>query len=303
MNIQDLEYITAIAESGSIGKAAEKLHVAQPSLSKCIRKIENEYGIVLFTRVKGVSARITPEGEMFLSMANEILLSHNRFREQLKRYRKTEKDTMTLGMTAQRTADIGDKLLEEFYRDRPGVLLQIEVRDSNGLTQGLQDQTLDLAVLSALEKQKGIHYARLKRSCFGVLLRDNSPAAEKAVCLEDVKYPVLRLEDLQCERFAVNTPGSASRMILDEIIKKNNISLELIDTAINQSRKAMVTSGIASSFVPIWEGRDTVTSGGRTVYMIHPDQNVYYDICLACSQGAQNSRVFQKLYQILKKMI
>ena len=42
MNIQDMQYITAIAEAGSIGRAAEKLHVAQPSLSKCVQKIERE---------------------------------------------------------------------------------------------------------------------------------------------------------------------------------------------------------------------------------------------------------------------
>ena len=71
MNLQDIRYIAAIAEKGSINKASRTLFVSQPSLSKCIRKVENEYGITLFTRTKGSSLELTPEGRCFLEMANE----------------------------------------------------------------------------------------------------------------------------------------------------------------------------------------------------------------------------------------
>ena len=45
MNFRDVEYIVKIAECGSINKAARELYVAQPSLSKCIKKVEDEYDI------------------------------------------------------------------------------------------------------------------------------------------------------------------------------------------------------------------------------------------------------------------
>ena len=79
MNIQDIRYISAIAEAGSISKAADRLLVAQPSLSKCIQKVEKEYDVTLFTRTRGSSSELTEEGELFLEMAREILNSHGRF--------------------------------------------------------------------------------------------------------------------------------------------------------------------------------------------------------------------------------
>ena len=111
MNIQDMQYITAIAEAGSIGRAANKLLVAQPSLSKCIQKVEREYGITLFKRVKGVSVKLTPEGELFLGMAREMLLSHARFQEQLRRLKEVQNNSLVLGLTYQRTVDLAGAIL------------------------------------------------------------------------------------------------------------------------------------------------------------------------------------------------
>ncbi len=303
MNIQDIAYIKEIAEAGSIGRAAASLHVSQPSLSKCIRKIENEYNIVLFSRVKGVAVKLTPEGEYFLKMAEEILLSHSRFLEQIRRYQHLEKNTLTLGLTYQRTADLADAVLSEFYRENPQWILQIQTRNSKELMAGVRDHSLDYAVLSTLKKHREFYYQPITHACFGVYLRDGSPAAARAVTMAGIEYPVLRMEDLSDERFTINVGGSASRAVLTELQKKNNTVLDLIDASNNQSRKAMVTSGIASAFIPIFEGKSADSKSGRRAYMIHPDQNVYYDVCLICLEGNEKSKAFQSLYHVLKKIM
>ena len=72
MNILHLKYVVCIAENGSINKAAEKLHVAQPNLSRVVREMETELGIQFFRR----SSRgmvLTPDGELFVSQAHKIL--------------------------------------------------------------------------------------------------------------------------------------------------------------------------------------------------------------------------------------
>ncbi|MDO4194362.1 MAG: LysR family transcriptional regulator [Erysipelotrichaceae bacterium] len=303
MNIQDIEYITEIAESGSIGKAAEKLHVSQPSLSKCIRKIEQEYGIPLFTRVKGVAVKLTPEGGYFLEMAKEVLLSHSRFQEQIRRYHELEKNSLILGMTNQRTIDLADSILERFYRENPGQILQIQTRNSKDLMEGVRDRSLDFAVLSVLKKHREFYYAPIIAAQFGVYLREGSPLAEKAVHMDGIEYPVLRIEDLTGERFTANIRGSASRAALEELQRKNNVSLEIIDASNNQSRKAMVSTGIASSFIPIFEGKFARAKSGRKAYMIHPDQNIKYNVCLICLEGNQKNKAFGELLKVLKELM
>ena len=303
MNIQDIEYITEIAESGSIGKAAEKLHVSQPSLSKCIRKIEQEYGITLFTRVKGVAAKLTPEGGYFLEMAKEVLLSHSRFQVQIRRYHELEKNSLILGMTNQRTIDLADSILERFYRENPGQILQIQTRNSKDLMEGVRDRSLDFAVLSVLKKYREFYYAPIIAAQFGVYLREGSPLAEKAVHMDGIEYPVLRIEDLTGERFTANIRGSASRAALEDLQRKNNVSLEIIDASNNQSRKAMVSTGIASSFRPIFEGKFAGAKSGRKAYMIHPDQNIKYNVCLICLEGNQKNKAFGELLKVLKELM
>ena len=72
MNFTQLKYFEVICSCGSVSKAAEVLHISQPSLSMAIRELETEYGVFLFKRHhKGVS--LTPEGETLLALSRDIL--------------------------------------------------------------------------------------------------------------------------------------------------------------------------------------------------------------------------------------
>ena len=72
MNILHLKYVIGIAENGSINKAAEEMHVAQPNLSRVVREMEADLGIRFFHRSsKGMM--LTPDGELFVNQARKIL--------------------------------------------------------------------------------------------------------------------------------------------------------------------------------------------------------------------------------------
>ena len=72
MNILHMKYAVEVARLGSLSKAAEKLLIAQPNLSRSVKELEGELGITIFTRsAKGMS--LTPEGEEFIGYASEIL--------------------------------------------------------------------------------------------------------------------------------------------------------------------------------------------------------------------------------------
>ena len=80
MTLQQLNYVVAIAETGSFNRAAERLYVAQPSLSGAVKELEREIGAVLFNRSgKGVS--LTAEGLKFLPYARSVLLQFQNLQE------------------------------------------------------------------------------------------------------------------------------------------------------------------------------------------------------------------------------
>lgn len=72
MTLQQLKYITAVADAGSMNEAAKSLYISQPSLSGAVKELENEVGIEIFKRTnKGV--QLTPEGEEFLGYARQLM--------------------------------------------------------------------------------------------------------------------------------------------------------------------------------------------------------------------------------------
>ena len=72
MTLMQLKYVVEVAEAGTISKAAEKLYLAQPSLTSAIKELESEFGITIFSRTnKGVV--LTSEGEEFLGYARQVI--------------------------------------------------------------------------------------------------------------------------------------------------------------------------------------------------------------------------------------
>ena len=72
MTLQQLKYIVTVAETGTFSQAAKSLFLSQPSLTKAIKELEKEMGIIIFDRTnKGVS--VSKEGEIFLGYARQVL--------------------------------------------------------------------------------------------------------------------------------------------------------------------------------------------------------------------------------------
>ncbi len=146
MQLQQLAYFVAVAEVRHFTRAAETLRVAQPSLSKQIRTLEEDLGAPLFSRARG-NITLTPAGEALLPLARRILADVETARREVQDLAGLRRGRVRLGATPSLFAGLLADALAVFRRRYPGIELHVEEGGSRDLVRDLARGHLDLALI------------------------------------------------------------------------------------------------------------------------------------------------------------
>ncbi|MDI3420028.1 LysR family transcriptional regulator [Streptomyces luteolus] len=146
MQLQQLQYFVAVAETRHFTRAAEQVHVAQPSLSQQIRALERELGAALFSRARGNIA-LTDAGETLLPLARRILADADTARQEVQELGRLERGRVRLGATPSLCTGLLPDVLRDFHDRYPGIRLLIEEGGSHDLVRELARGALDLALV------------------------------------------------------------------------------------------------------------------------------------------------------------
>lgn len=152
MDFTSLRCFVRVAELGSITHAAEVLHIAQPSLTRRVRQLEEELQVQLFDRVsRGV--RLTEAGERLLEGSQRILQDVERVRDDVMSKEAVPRGTVVLGITPTLCPVLLPELISRM-RAYPEVTLKIEQRGSLALPEWLLDNSIDLGVLADMTRSR-----------------------------------------------------------------------------------------------------------------------------------------------------
>ncbi|MBP2707095.1 LysR family transcriptional regulator [Microbispora sp. RL4-1S] len=146
MQLQQLAYFVAVAETRHFTQAAEAVRVAQPSLSKQIRALETELGAPLFSRARG-NVTLTAAGEALLPLARRILADAETARREVAELAGLRRGRVRLGATPSLCAGLLADVLARYHGDYPGVELRVEEGGSRDLVRDLARGQLDLALI------------------------------------------------------------------------------------------------------------------------------------------------------------
>ncbi|GAA4565652.1 LysR family transcriptional regulator [Planotetraspora kaengkrachanensis] len=146
MQFQQLAYFLAVADTRHFTHAAERMRVAQPSLSKQIKALEAELGAPLFSRARG-NVTLTPAGEALLPLARRMLADAETARREVAELAGLRRGRVRLGATPSLCAGLLADVLARFHGDYPGVELQVEEGGSRDLVRDLARGQLDLALI------------------------------------------------------------------------------------------------------------------------------------------------------------
>lgn len=146
MQLRQLHYFVTLVEHLHFGRAAEAVHVTQPSLSQQIRALEDSLGTVLFERSKRHVA-LTPDGETLLPYARKILALAADVRTEIADRSRRKSGRIRLGATPTLSGHLLPRLLPAFHRQHPRIELTITEDGSDRLARELDEGRLDLALL------------------------------------------------------------------------------------------------------------------------------------------------------------
>jgi LysR family hydrogen peroxide-inducible transcriptional activator len=147
MEIHQLRYFLAVASTGSFSRAAELCHVAQPSLSQQIQKLERELKERLFDRERQ-GAVLTEAGERLLPRAERALGELQAAQQEIRDLRGQVSGPLRLGVLPTIAPYFLPRVLPAFLAEHPAVELSVYEETTQHLVQGLRDRDLDLALAS-----------------------------------------------------------------------------------------------------------------------------------------------------------
>src|SRR3954451_19291624 len=127
MDLRHLRYFQAVAEELSYSRAAERLRIAQPALSRAVQDLESEFGAPLLDRNRR-KVRLTPAGQVLLREASILF---ERWEEAIRRVRRTaagEEGELRLGYIGPPTQPFLGRLLREYRQRYPRVSIHLEER-------------------------------------------------------------------------------------------------------------------------------------------------------------------------------
>lgn len=187
MELRHLRYFVAVAEECHFGRAAQRLHIAQPPLSQQIRQLEAELGVQLLTRSTR-RVELTPAGARYLERARSILAGVDAAWDEAVRVADGRMGRVAIGFTGSATYELLPSLSRTLREQSPG--LELDLRGellTPSQVAGLLDGTLDVGFLRPPTRDPGIEVHPLRREPLVVVLPETHPqAAHEQVSLADL---------------------------------------------------------------------------------------------------------------------
>ncbi len=261
MTLTELRYVVTLARERHFGRAAERCHVSQPTLSVAVKKLEDELGIPLFERSKN-SIQVTETGKQIIDQSQRVLDQVGLIRDLAQNGKNQLNAPLKVGAIYTIGPYLFPHLLPELRRAAPEMPLYIEENYTATLRQKLRQSELDAIIIALPFEEPEVVTLPLYDEPFVVLLPGGHPLAEKSS---------LTAEELAKEQLLLLGPGHCFR---DQVLES---CPPLVDAVTRNSgaagSPALVTEG--SSLETI---RHMVASGlGITVLPLSAATAMQYD--------------------------
>ena len=211
LSLRTLEALRSVADSGSFAAAARQIGVTQPGVSQQVRKLEEEYGVVLFVREAG-RLRPTPLCDRLCDAAERVISEFRTAEQMLCRHGALSKGELSVGLG---NAMPGMSVIAAFNKAYPQVALQVTTGSHEKIMRQVINHTVDVGILPEVPKDgRFLRKELLKNNVVAIVASAHPLASAGSVTCEEL----LR------QRLIFRTAGSSTQKVLDRYFRRHDVS-------------------------------------------------------------------------------
>jgi len=244
MDFRQIEVYIKVVEVAGFSKAANELHISQPSVSSYIKSIENELGVVLINRSTKVLST-TLAGERFLEQAKKMVALMRETKDKINSLSEDISGEIRILASSVPAQYILPGLLAEFHKQYPGISFVLNQVDTSGVVHGVAAHKADIGFAGSIIAEKKCEFVDfdIERLVF-IAPNNGCFYGDKVYSLEELLYS---------NSFISREYGSGTRMQYEKYFSENEIELDKIKTCASmdstQSILLAVASGLGISII------------------------------------------------------
>ncbi|HCS66826.1 MAG TPA: LysR family transcriptional regulator [Oribacterium sp.] len=264
MDLKQIENILAIANDGSISRAADRLFLTQSALNQQLLKLEKELGMPLFER-RSHSMIPTEAGQIYLEGAREILQIKENTYKKLNDLHQEGHGTISIAYSPERGAEMFSEVFPVFHLLYPDIRFHAKELRNKRTEQALLNKDVDLACMTYTEGQQNIHFSYIANVKEEIVLGvpASHPLAYLAGENSAERLPEIDLRRFRDTDFVLAAPETKSSDIEKEIFRTAGFQPKVLYTSSgSKTRIRSVKSQLACAFFP--------------AFYINPDAPIVY---------------------------
>ncbi len=263
MELYQMEYVLAVADTGNFSLAARACHVGQPALSQQVARLEKELGVSLFAR-SSRSVVLTEAGQEFVRRAREILQRSEALRSEMYRYAGLRKGTLNLGIiTSLQCINFG-AMLSAFCGTYADIALNIVQAGTYRLLDMLTERTADVAFLNRPGGSfpSALDFRRLGEDRYSLAVPRLHPLAGRKE---------VSLRELAGEKFIFHQNGQVAAELCRNACREAGFEPQVVcHSADPTTGLYMVQGGLGVAFLPSEEFRSRDVPGVTELKITEP---------------------------------
>lgn len=297
MDFRSLRYVLEVAEQQSFSKAAEKLYIAQPSLSQYVKNIEEQLGVRLFDR-NASPIRLTPEGELYVRTAYDILERWNQFDMQLTDITNLKRGRIVLGVSPFRSSFMMTETIALFKKKHPHIDIYFVEGTISELEELMAKGRADMFVTTRPYDEMLYESVHICEENLLLALPPDHHLIEKARQYKCVKTSIVKL--FKNEPFVLLSPNQ--RLYSNSIRLCNNAGFEpkiSIQSRSIETVAAMVLAGLGCTFLPDTLIKNSNMTAKPVCFKIN-DPMAHREVLVAYKKGGYLSIAARKFIETMR---